>query len=96
MILGSTYVESRWAVRDGTVMPEPDVEHRAGEVNKVGREVFHEITEVDPGQTLTLMVCGPGMARWGYIDPADGKFTAATLSARYLEHRRALNPHRQQ
>lgn len=93
MILGASYAESRWVRRDGIVVPEPDVEHRAGQVNKIGREVFHEVTHVEPGKTLTLMICGPGMAGWGYLDPADGTYTPARLPARFFEHQRALNPH---
>uniref|UniRef100_UPI003F498E37 hypothetical protein n=1 Tax=Amycolatopsis sp. CA-096443 TaxID=3239919 RepID=UPI003F498E37 len=95
MILDSSYVESRWLARDGDVVLEADVEHRIGEVNKIGREVFHEVTEVDPGRTMTLMICGPGMAGWGYIDPDDGTFTPATMPPRFLELQRDLNPHRQ-
>ncbi|MET9260278.1 hypothetical protein [Amycolatopsis sp. NPDC004079] len=73
---------------------EADVEHHVGEVNKIGREVFHEVTEVHPGRTMTLMICGPGMAGWGYLDPADATFTAATLPPQFLELQRDLNPHR--
>jgi hypothetical protein len=94
MMLESGYVESRWTVHDGVVVPELDVEHRAGTVNKIGREVFHRIIEVDPGRTMTLMMCGPGMAGWGYLDPADGQYEAATLPARFAELQRALNPHK--
>lgn len=94
MIMDSSYVESRWILRNGAVEEELDVEHHAGAVNKIGREVFHEVTEVIPGRTLTLMVCGPTMAEWGYIDPADGQFSAATLPPRFLDLQRALNPHK--
>ncbi|MFI6031606.1 hypothetical protein [Amycolatopsis magusensis] len=95
MILGGTYVESRWTKRDGVVVPELDVEHRTGDVNKIGREVFHEVTEVDPDRTLMLMICGPGMSSWGYMDPTSGDFTAAALPAGFLERQAALNPHHQ-
>jgi hypothetical protein len=56
--------------------------------------VFHEIAEVGaPGRTLTMMICGPGMAGWGYLDPATGVVTPAALPAGFMPRLRALNPH---
>lgn len=95
MILGGTLIESRWTKQDGIVVPELNVEHRVGDVNKIGREVFHEVTEVDPDRTLTLMICGPGMDYWGYMDPSTADFTRAVLPAGFTEQLRKLNPHQQ-
>lgn len=72
------------------MVPELDVEHRVGDVNKIGREVFHEVTEVDPDRTLTLMACGPGMNHWGYLDPTTAEYTRAVLPAKFAEQLRKL------
>ena len=66
----------------------------AGGVNSVGREVYHEVTEVHaPGGTLSLMVCGRGeRGRWGYLDLATGLHRAAAPDPGFGERLRALNP----
>ncbi|WP_367139656.1 hypothetical protein [Saccharothrix sp. HUAS TT1] len=92
-ILDGLLVEDRWAVRDGQVLPDAGVEHAAGQVNRIGREEFHEVREVDPDRTLTLMICGPGMAGWGYLDPASGAVAKAVLPAGFDTRLRELNPH---
>lgn len=76
---------------DGELVYQHGVEHPVGDLNRVGREVYHEVVDVRPG-SLTLMLCGPGMGPWGYLD-ADGNFTPAELPAGFNKRLRALNPH---
>lgn len=91
VILSGGYTERRWTRRDGVVVAEDAVEYHAGEVNKIGREYFHEVEEVD--DALTLMACGPGMAGWGYLDPDTGEYTPSELPEGFMDRLRELNPH---
>jgi hypothetical protein len=93
IIIDGVLVEDRVQRVDGDLVYEPGVEHRVGDVNQVGRELFHEIVDVRPG-SLTLMLCGPGMSGWGYLD-ADGNYTPATLPDGFAQRLRELNPHQQ-
>lgn len=76
---------------DGQLRHETGVEHRVGALNRVGRQTFHEVIDVRPG-TLTLMMCGPDMSSWGYLD-ADGGYTDAELPAGFTDRLWELNPH---
>jgi hypothetical protein len=91
--LDGLLVEDRVQRVDGTLVHTPAVEHRVGDVNRVGRETYHEVIDVRPG-SLTLMLCGPGMSDWGYLDD-DGVFTKAELPAGFMARLRELNPHQQ-
>lgn len=91
VILDGEYVEDRWTLKDGVVVPVADVEHRTGELNRLAREVFHEVKHVE--DALTLMACGPGMAGWGYLDPEVGTVTPSELPAGFMDRLRELNPH---
>jgi hypothetical protein len=84
-------VEDRVHRVDGALVHTPGVEHHVGAVNQVGREVYHEVIDVRPG-SLTLMLCGPGMSDWGYLDD-DGGFTKAQLPTGFMARLRELNPH---
>ncbi|HEY3691109.1 MAG TPA: hypothetical protein VGL46_12520 [Pseudonocardiaceae bacterium] len=95
IILDGDCVESRWTKQDGVAVPEFGVEHRVDDVNKIGRELFHEVTEVDPYRTLTPMACGPGMYRCGYLDPTTAECTKADLPPKFAQRLRKLNPHQQ-
>lgn len=94
MILAGSYAEDRYEVVGGDIVHTPAVEHYMGETNKIGREEYHEVVDVDPGHTLTLMLCGPGMSSWGYLNPDTGQYEQAVLPARFSELQRALNPHK--
>jgi len=94
VLLGG-YSEDRYTPSaDGAVRCEPGVEHLAGGVNSVPREVYHEVTEIhESGRTLTLMVCGRGdRGSWGYLDLATGLHRAAEPDPGFGERLRALNP----
>lgn len=92
-ILHGSYAEDRYDLRDGQVHHKADVEHRANEVNQIGRATFHEVTAVEPGRTMTLMLCGPGMDTWSYLNPDTAELTKATPPPRFTELLQALNPH---
>jgi hypothetical protein len=93
VILGGAYAEDRYRRNStGGIDHHAGVEHRTGEVNKIGREEFHEVTAVDPGQTMTLMLCGPGMASWGYLDLRTGGVIPAVAPSGFMEQLRVLNP----
>ncbi|RSN46560.1 hypothetical protein [Actinomadura sp. WAC 06369] len=94
-ILAGHYVEDRYELAGGRVRTELGVEHRAGSVNEIPRELYHEVTEVEPG-TLTLMLCGPGeRGGWGYLDPETGQHTPTGPDPAFRARLAALNPHQQ-
>lgn len=84
-------IEDRVTRLDGDLVHTTGVEHRVGDINRVGRETFHEVVDVEPA-TLTLMTCGPGMAGWGYLDE-NGDYTTAVLPDGFNRRLRELNPH---
>ncbi|MEU4804370.1 hypothetical protein [Actinosynnema sp. NPDC023587] len=90
--LGGLLVEDRVVLVDGEPVHSTGVEHRVGDVNRFGREVFHEVIDLEP-RTLTLMMCGPGMNHWGYLDQ-QGRYSRAELPAGFRARLRELNPHR--
>ncbi|SEP53639.1 hypothetical protein [Amycolatopsis saalfeldensis] len=67
------------------------MEHRTGDINHVGREVFHEVIDIEPG-SMKYMMYGPGMNHWGYLD-ADGNYTKAVPPKGFLTRLSELNPH---
>ncbi|KOV84691.1 hypothetical protein [Nocardia sp. NRRL S-836] len=89
--LAGLLVEDRVDLVDGELVHTPGVEHPAGDVNRVGRETFHEVVDLEP-HTMTLMMYGPGMNHWGYLD-ADGNYTQAVAPKGFLARLRELNPH---
>lgn len=89
--LNGRLVEDRVEIVDGELVYVAGVEHRVGDVNRIGRSTFHEIVDLEP-RTLTLMMCGPGMNHWGYLD-AEGNYTKAATPAGFLTRLRELNPH---
>lgn len=91
-ILSGYYVEDRYELLDGEVKHTPGVEHHVGDVNRIGREEYHEVVEIGSG-TMTLMLCGPGMSPWGYLDLDTGETTPNVQSPRFAELLRELNPH---
>ncbi|MFE7135431.1 hypothetical protein ACFVIM_31685 [Streptomyces sp. NPDC057638] len=93
VLLGG-YDEDRYTPDGGAIRAERGVEHRAGGLNRVPLEVYHEVTAVhEPGRTLTLMVCGPGeRGRWGYLDLATGQHRGAAPDPGFTERLKALNP----
>lgn len=98
-ILAGGYTEDRYTLDEkGTVDAALGNEHAEGTINRIDREIYHEVTELhtQPGDTMTLMVCGRGVrGRWGYLDPATGRVEPASRDPRFLAHLRALNPHQQ-
>jgi hypothetical protein len=92
-ILMGAYEEDRYAVRNGVVETETLV-HRAGDTNTISREVYHEVTAVDPGRTLSLMDCAQGEpGKWGYLDPDTGLFTPNSPDPLFLQLLQDRNPH---
>jgi hypothetical protein len=90
--LSGLIVEDRVVRVAGELVHTSGVEHRVGDINRVGRETFHEVVDVDPGLTMTLMMCGPGMSDWGYLD-GDGAFTKAVVPEGFMARLREINPH---
>ncbi len=76
---------------------EVEAEYRAGGRNGVGREVYHEVTDIDrPGRTVTVMRCGPGKrGDWGYFDRDTGLHVPTGPDPTFAARLAALNPHRQ-
>lgn len=95
-ILMGAYYEDRYTLEDGRVHSEHGIGHQLGEVHKMPKTVYHEVTGVwDPGRTLSLMVCGPGeRGRWGHLDPDKGEHIPAKRDPQFLAKLKALNPHR--
>jgi hypothetical protein len=83
----------------GNVSVNTGVVHQAGECNRISRVTFHEVTRIlDPGRTLSLMDCGPGIKDgWGYLDPDSGLYTPNKQSptdSKFEELFLDRNPHR--
>ncbi|MFH8405295.1 hypothetical protein ACH4FX_11045 [Streptomyces sp. NPDC018019] len=95
-ILMGGYDEDRYELTDGQVRADLAVAHRRGTVNDVGGALYHEVTDIhEPGRTLTLMVCGPGVrGRWGYLDTDTGRHIPSVPDTGFADRLRALNPHR--
>jgi hypothetical protein len=71
------------------------VVHQAGGVNEVARTDYHEVTGIrsDPGETLTLMVCGLGvLGGWGYLDLDTGEHVPNQPDPTFAARFAALNP----
>ncbi|MGF6881747.1 hypothetical protein ABH933_001258 [Nocardia sp. GP40] len=101
-LLTGGYTENRYERTETATSGTPPVrellgiEHRTGELNTVEGWEYHEIPEVhEPGRTLSLMICGPGVeGAWGYLDVSTGKHTPGAPDPDYEARLRALNPHR--
>jgi len=94
-VLTGGYDEDRYELVDGAVREELGVAHRAGQINAVPRAVYHEVLEVhEPGNTLTLIVCGHGVGGdWGYLDTITGEHTPTQRDPDFSARYAALNPH---
>jgi hypothetical protein len=92
-VLMGGYTEDRYQVVDGKVLTEKAT-HRAGDKNNVPIDLFHEVTEIlEPGRTLTLMICGEGtQGQWGYINPETGEFRLNQSDPSFMERARLINP----
>jgi hypothetical protein len=91
-VLMGGYQEDRYEVSGGPV----EMTHRAGDTNEIPLDLFHEVTNVlDPGRTLTLMVCGRsmGIGSWGHLDPDTGQYTPNTPDPQFMALLRDRNPH---
>ncbi|MEU7162228.1 hypothetical protein AB0A98_38305 [Streptomyces chrestomyceticus] len=95
-ILLGGYDEDRYELSDGHVRADLAVAHRSGTVNEIDRALYHEVTGIhEPGRTLSLMVCGPGVrGSWGYLDPDTGRCVPSAPDPGFTDRLRALNPHR--
>lgn len=101
-LLSGGYTEDRYELNQAelhqmqpSVREQLNVEHRAGDRNPVPRSRYHEVTHIhEPGDTLSLMVCGPGEpAAWGYLDVSTGQHTPAAPDPDFDAKLRQLNPH---
>jgi hypothetical protein len=51
------------------------------------------VNDLEPGRTLTLMVCGRGnKGQWGYIDPDTGEYRDNEPDPTFLERAKRINP----
>ena len=94
-VLAGGYLETRYEPSpQGGAPVVQDRSHSAGGRNIVPKATFHEVIEVaDPGRTLTLMDCGPGIqGQWGYMDPHTGEFSANEPDPAFSARLRQLNP----
>ena len=99
-ILMGGYRESRYTASRGGVSEEVR-EHRATgrrgydrAMNHLGLHEYHEVTEIlDPGRTLTVMVCGDGEpGDWDYLDVESGRYVPNERDAGFADRLRAINP----
>ncbi|MFE2046691.1 hypothetical protein ACFXAZ_38430 [Streptomyces sp. NPDC059477] len=95
-ILTGGYTETRYEARTDRI-DTAEVQHLAGGANPIDRATYHEVTGLHaaPGDTMTLMVCGPGeRGTWGYLDPDTGTHSRPEADPTFPERLRRLNPHR--
>ncbi|MFT2014575.1 hypothetical protein ACMA1D_01820 [Streptomyces sp. 796.1] len=95
-ILAGGYAEDRYAATGGVVTATRH-DHLADSANSVDRAVYHEVAALHapPGETMTLMLCGPGTRGiWGYLDPDTGRHSPPSADPGFGARLRALNPHR--
>ncbi|MGF7229460.1 MAG: hypothetical protein ACQR33_05795 [Candidatus Saccharibacteria bacterium] len=92
VLLGS-YNETRYDSSNSGAPLIQDRVHAEGGQNHVPLHVFHEVTEVEPGKTMSLMVCGRGTkGQWGYIDPHTGAFELTAPDPTFRDRLLQLNP----
>jgi len=84
------YTERRWWLEDGQLKTSVHT-YRAGDVNRLPKQVFHMVIEVLPG-TVTRMVCGSASdPEWGYLDTKTGVYRPAEPDPSFKDRLRALN-----
>ncbi|HTE21730.1 MAG TPA: hypothetical protein VK674_01670 [Candidatus Limnocylindria bacterium] len=96
-VLFGAYVEQRyWKNLSGGVSSEI-VEHKEGDTNVVGMDIYHEVIDVVPG-TLTHMKCVGQPEPWGYLDVDSGETwdsndpTRVTYDSNYFGLLKDMNP----
>ncbi|MFE3381669.1 hypothetical protein [Streptomyces anulatus] len=98
-ILTGGYSEDRYTLSSTGIQANLGCEHTQGQVNKVDRDLYHEVTALHagPGATITLMMCGRGeRGSWGHFDPATGTVTPPERDPLFPQRLRTLNPHRRE
>lgn len=95
-ILMGGYSEDRYDPDGAGAVRKVTQQHGPGGVNDVPLTTYHEVTDIhEPGQTLTLMVCGPGrQGAWGYLDVHTGEHLPVEPDPLFRERLLALNPHK--
>jgi len=90
-VLAGGYSEERYELGSADSLR---INHQAGEMNHIPLTTYHEVTEVDaPGETLSLMVCGPGVqGDWGYIDLHTGQKLPQIKDPDFMARAKQLNP----
>ncbi|GAA4215383.1 hypothetical protein [Actinocatenispora rupis] len=93
-ILLGGYTEQRYQRINDHITVE-DATHRYRDTNTVDLATFHEVVDLEPGPTITLMITGPAIerGRWGYLDPETGEFTPNRPAPDFTKRLAALNPH---
>jgi hypothetical protein len=97
-ILAGGYEEERYWIDEGGRLRTERLQWRAGEINVMPADVFHNVVAVAPG-TVTYLDCGPSRAgnAWGYLDTdtlAYHPFNAAGMTPDdFMDAFRAINPY---
>jgi hypothetical protein len=92
-LLAGGYTEHRYIIGRSAYQVQT---HLVGDLNSIDLSDFHEVTEIlDPENTLSLMVCGPGIqGNWGYLDPHTGVVRENTPDPTFRDRVVQLNPRR--
>jgi hypothetical protein len=95
-ILHGGYSEDRYRLQpDGAdlAVVHERCTYRAGDINRVPRDVFHNVVDVQPG-TVTRLVCGPAAPgnEWHYLDIETGELSGSDDPA-FRARLAAINPH---
>jgi len=90
-ILQGGYTEVRFWVENGKVMSDK-FSYQAGEVNKIARNEFHLVTDIQPG-TVSYMVCNKANPKnaWGYLDINSGEKRDADPDPTFIARLQHLN-----
>ncbi|MEU7230133.1 hypothetical protein [Streptomyces chrestomyceticus] len=93
-ILTGAYDEDRYQVAgDGQVRAYLGMTHQGGDINRVDRAVYHEVTRIHAPGTMSLMVCGRGeRGAWGHLDLTTGRHLPARPDPDFRAKLEALNP----
>ena len=96
-ILAGGYDEVRYWLDEAGEVQQEQCSWVAGNINVVPANVFHCVTNVQPG-TVTLLDCGPANSgnAWGYLDPETGIYRdqKELAAPQFGSHFSTVNPHR--
>lgn len=73
LMVSGSYTEERWYEDDNGIWQHADRRVEPGMVNVITPNLFHRVTDVEPG-TMSVGLVGPKLHEWGFMDVTTGTF----------------------